>query len=107
MEKVKRERMEKLRREREKTEITLTTSNASDQIRKRLADTNEGEIIKSLQHIAEHNGIEPTKIRGIRKISDHGLKIICTKDKDAEVLRNLDWKKELEGATVVVPLYGV
>jgi len=82
----KQKRMENLRRERGKMEVILTTRNVSDQMKKQLGNMNEREITKNLQQAVERIGIESIKIRGVRKISNHELKIQYTSDKETEEL---------------------
>lgn len=69
--------MERRRREREKTEVTLTTRNANDSMKKQLSKMNDEEITKNLQQAIADIGMEPTKIREGKKISNKGIKIQC------------------------------
>jgi len=97
----KAERLEKQRKERAKTELTLSTRNASSDMKKQLANLEERDLIQTLQDAA---GLE---IRGVRKMANDVLKIRCSTERDAETLRNMDWKSALDGATVIKPMYGI
>jgi hypothetical protein len=104
-------RMEKLRRERAKTEVILTTRGARDEVKEKWANMSNEAITESLKQAIENIGIEPTKIHKAQKIT-HGIKIRCTSDKEAEELYNIEWKNIFEGADVVeqwskIVLHGV
>jgi hypothetical protein len=104
-------RMEKLRRERAKMEVILTTRGASDEVKEKWANMSNEEITESLKQAIKNIGIEPTKIHKAQKIT-HGIKIRCTSDKEAEELYNIEWKDIFEGADVIeqwskIVLHGV
>ena len=104
-------RMEKLRRERAKTEVILTTRGARDEVKEKLANMSNEAITESLKQAIKNIGIEPTKIHKAQKIT-HGIKIRCTSDKEAEELYNIDWKNIFKGTDVVeqwskIVLHGV
>ena len=102
----KKERMEKLRREREKTEVALTTRNASENMKTKLANMNEADIMKQIQQGMQQAGKDPTKICGVKKTPNHGLKIRCTNEENAKEVRKLDWNQALEGASTIEQMYG-
>src|SRR5436190_534505 len=101
------ERMEKVKQERAKSEVLLTTRDSSDNTKDQLANMSEEAITKSLEQAITAAGIEHVKIRRVQKTPNHGLKIRCATDKEAKELRSMDWKKVLEGAKIVETLYGV
>jgi hypothetical protein len=100
-------RMEKQREDRAKAEVVLTTRDASDNMKNQLANMSEEAITKGLEEAITAVGKEHIKIRRVQKTPNHGLKIRCATEKDAEELRSLEWKKAFEGAEIVDPLYGV
>jgi hypothetical protein len=111
LEAAKRERLEKAKKEREKTEVTLTLRNASDDMQKHLSSLEESAIADCLQEnlqdrLADDN-IAEVKIRGIRKASKYILKIQCNSENDAATLQSLKWESILDGASVVKPAYGI
>lgn len=95
------ERLEKQRKERAKTVVTISMRNASDDTKEQLENLEERELIQTLQDAA---GLE---IRGVRKVANNTLKIRCLTERDAELLRNMDWKSALNGATAIKPTYGL
>ena len=103
----KKQRMEKLKREREKTEVALTTRNASENMKTKLANMNEAEIMKQIQQGMQQAGKDPTKICGVKNTPNHGLKIRCTNQENAEEVRKLDWNQALEGASTIEQTFGL
>ena len=104
-------RMEKLRRERAKMEVILTTRDASEEVKEKLANMNNEEITESLKQAIENIGIESTKIHKVQK-TNQGIKIRCTSDKEAEELHNIEWNDIFEGIDVIeqwskIVLHGV
>ena len=97
----KTERLDKLRREREKVEFTLSARNANDETKKQLSNMNEKELIKVIQ---DASGLD---LRGIRKLSNHRFQIRCLVEKDAETLRNMNWEDAISGTTVIKRTYGI
>ena len=104
-------RMEKLRRERAKMEVILTTRDASEEVKEKLANMNNEEITEILKQAVENIGIESTKIHKAQK-TNQGIKIRCTSDKEAEELHNIKWNDIFEGINVIeqwskIVLHGV
>jgi hypothetical protein len=58
-------------------------------------------LMNKLQQAITAVGTEKVKIRRVQKIPNHGIKIRCATEKEAEELHSMDWKKVLEGANVV------
>ena len=82
--------MEKLKQERAKAKVLLTTCDASDNMKDQLANMSEEAITKGLEEAITDVGKEHIKIRRVQKTPNHGLKIRCATEKDAEELRSLD-----------------
>ena len=76
-ESTRRERLERLHREKAKTEVLLTLRNASEEAKAKLASTDEKDLTKDLQSAIADIGLEPTKIQGVKKTLNHGLRICC------------------------------
>jgi len=92
--------MEQLRRERVKMEVILTTHNAKDEVKEKLANMTNEEITENLKQALKDTGMEPTKIHKAQK-TNQGIKIRCISNKEAEELQKLEWNKILEGTEVV------
>jgi hypothetical protein len=104
-------RMEKLRRERAKMEVILTTRGASEEVKEKLANMNNDEITETLKEAIENTGVEPDKIHKAQK-TNQGIKIRCTSDKDAEELYNMKWGDIFDGVEAIerwskIVLHGV
>jgi hypothetical protein len=103
-----RERLEKAKKERAKTEVILTLRNANERVKQELEKLHEGAIADSLQQsIQQHMSTETIKICGVKKISKNMLKVKCDTEKDAVPLRELDWGHMLEGGAVIKSTYGI
>jgi hypothetical protein len=100
-------RMEKLRNERAKSEVTLTTRNASEKMKKQLTDMNEEQITEGLKKAMKQVNANPDLIRGVKKLPNQGLKIRCATNAEAEELGRLHWESALEGASVIKQTYGI
>ena len=90
LERTKRERLEKHRIEKAKTEVVITTHNASEKVKKQLADLNEEGMTKDMQDIVKQVGLEPSLIYAVRKSPNQGLRIQCPSENDVEKLCKLD-----------------
>lgn len=111
LEVAKRERLEKAKKERAKTEVVLTLRDASNDIRQYIESMHEKAIAETLQQgIRDRlasSGTADVKIRGVRKASKHILKVLCETEKDANTVQELKWESILDGATTLKPAYGV
>ena len=103
----KRNRLAKARSERAKTEVAVTTRNASDRAKNQLEGMKEEEIARGLQSAIDKVGMTAIKLQSVKRTSKHILKIRCATDNDADQIRKLDWNKAIEGATVIEPEYGI
>jgi len=111
LEVAKRERLEKAKKERAKTEVVITLRDASSDIRQHLEPMHEKAIAETLQQGIRDRlasiGAADVKIRGVRKASKHILKVLCETEKDANTIQELKWESILDGATTLKPAYGV
>lgn len=82
--------MEKLKRERAKTEVVLTTHDASDNTKDQLANISKEAITNSIQEAITVARKGRVKIRRVQKTVNHGIKIRCAMDKEAEELCSMD-----------------
>jgi hypothetical protein len=101
------ERTEKLKRERAKTEVIITTRNANEETKDQLKKMSEETLMNTLQQAITVVGTEQVKIRRVQKTANQGIKIRCTTDKEAKELRNMNWEKIIEGASIIETLYQV
>ncbi len=74
--------MEKLRRERAKTEVTLTTLHASEHMQAKLVGMNEGEMTRNIKEAAEQIEPQSAKILAARHTLYQSLKIRCATEKE-------------------------
>ena len=100
-------RLDKARSERAKTEVAVTTRNASDRAKNQLEGMKEEEIARGLQSAIDKVGMTAIKLQSVKRTSKHILKIRCATDNDTDQIRKLDWNKAIEGATVIEPEYGI
>ena len=107
----KRERLERLKNERAKTEVTISTRNASDDVQKNIEVLKEKDLTKLLEdHIHGCLKAEEKPIINIKrgwKVAKHVIKIQCNSSKEAALIKELDWEKLLEGVHTMSPMYGV
>ena len=103
----KRERLEKVKQEHGKTEITISFRDASSTMKEKFVQLTEQELAMIVkEHIHNTNEFTKIQIRGVRKETNHVLKIQCYQETDAQVLCNVKWN-ELESATLIKSTYGV
>ena len=88
-----RERLKKARKERAKTEVTITLREASRDICQHIEQMQEKAIAETLQQgIRDRftsSGKADVKIRGVRKVSKYILKVLCATEKDASAIQQL------------------
>ena len=101
------ERIEKLKRERAKTEVMITTRDVNDDMKNQLANMSEEVLTNNIQQAITAAGKEQVKIRRVQKTANHGIKIRCATDKEAEEVRSMEWKKIIEGASIIETIYRV
>jgi hypothetical protein len=101
------ERMEKLKRERAKTEVMISTRDAKDNMKSQLANMSEEALTNNIQQAITAAGKEQVKIRRVQKTVNNGIKIRCATDKEAEEVRGMDWNTVIEGASLITTTYRV
>jgi hypothetical protein len=85
-----RQHREKVRNERAKYEVTLTTKEASDETKKLIATMAPKEIMKCCQDTIEKAAIPDIKLKGVNKLVN-GFRIKCATEEQAKRLRMMDW----------------
>ena len=100
---------EKIRKEREPYEVTLTTTHGAT--KEQLVNLHPVEITKRCQHAIDHTEsetelTEKPKLNGINRITN-GIRIQCKSPEQAKALRTVDWNTAFEGLKVHKPQYGI
>ena len=106
----KRERLEQARKEKAKTQITLTFRNATEDQLKTLETTKEEVYAAELQkYIREQYpaSMSGLTINKVQKLPGKMLKIECNTETEATQLQEVDWEKRLSGASLVHSEYGI
>ena len=111
LEEAKYERRQKLKEQREKTEVALSFGESPNARAEEVKAMTEEAIAEYLQNSIDEDMMSgsspcPIKILGVNKISKWNIKVICSTPEEATKLRMLDWKSLL-GATLATPVYGV
>ena len=111
LEAFRREQQERLRRQREKTEVLVSLKSATDtKVLKQLEEQPEQALIKTIQESANQwlhaRGKPRIQIIGIRKLTKR-IKIACSTPEEATLLRELNWETVLGGASLVISTFGV
>ena len=107
VEMAKRERLEKAKQKHGKTEITISFCDANTAMKEKIVQLTEQELAKIVkEHIHNTNEFSNIQIRGVKKQTNHILKIQCYQETDAQALHNMNWN-ELENATLIKLTYGV
>lgn len=104
---LRREHLEKHRMEKAKREVVITMHGASEKIKNMLAGLDEEGIAKGIREMIGTAGVRPSAIQSVMKTINHGLRICCPSEKEAEELRKLDWAQAFEGAALVEPQFTV
>ena len=86
---IKRERLEKAKRELIKTEIILNFRNATTNMKKQVEETPEKELTKIVQEHVNCNMETPIQLRSIRKLTKQTLKIQCNHESETKALQNI------------------
>jgi hypothetical protein len=111
LEMAKRERLEKLRKERTKTEVTISTRSTSDDLQSDIDVLKERDFTNLLEeHIYEClkvQGKQDVNRKRVWKVIKYVIKIQCNSTEDAALVKELNWKKLLKEAPVTVPMYGL
>jgi Zinc knuckle. len=95
------ERAREAREERAKYSVTLTASEATNEVKRKLEDLSNEEIVNHIQHaIDQQYGDDAPKIlRGMNKYSNWVYRIQCEDPEDAKKLRTMNWEAAFEGLT--------
>jgi hypothetical protein len=111
LEMAKRERLEKLKKERAKTEVTISTRSATDDVQRDIDALKEKDLTKLLEeHIhrcLKAQGKQEVSIKRVWKVAKHVVKIQCNSMEDAALVKELNWEELLTGAQIAVPMYGL
>src|SRR5436309_1448283 len=91
-----------------KYEITLTTKDASDEVKSLIGKMPMKEIIQHCQHAVEKAEIHNVKLLGANKVIN-GIRIQCQTEEQAKQLREskINWNNAFTGVTTHRPSYGV
>jgi len=100
---------EKIRKEREPYEVTLTTTHG--ETKEKLVNLHPVEITKRCQDAidnteSETEVTERPKLNGINGITN-GIRLQCKCPEQAKALRTMDWNTAFEGLKVHKPQYGI
>ena len=110
LELAKRERIEKAKRERAKMEVVLNLGNSSNRIKEQVESLHDKALTEVLQeHILDEAKLTnnpPIRIRGVKKLTKHTVKIQCHEEQDASTLEKIKCET-LEGATIIKSTFGV
>jgi hypothetical protein len=109
IEKAKQERLQKIKNEKAKTELTLSLSSASASFQQQVASMQEQDIAERLQEAIKYDwkGGREIQIRAVKKVPPHLIKIQCNTEVDVAALQQLKWELIFEGATQLTISYGV
>jgi hypothetical protein len=111
LEMAKRERLEKLKKECAKTEVTISIRSASDDVQRDIDALKEKDLTKVLEeHIhrcLKTEGKRDVSIKRAWKVAKHIVKIQCNSIEDTALVKGLNWEKLLAGAHVTAPMYGL
>ena len=99
---------DKCRSEEAKKDVILTTRDASDDMKKKIANIEEEAITKNLLELIQKDPRTANiKIQSTRKLAKHVVRIRCHTESDAKQIREVNWKELLEGTTVMNTEYGI
>lgn len=94
------ENLDKIKLERAKVELTLTTRDANEDTKQSLEAMTEEELAKSIESATGY------AIRSVRK-TNQNITIRCANENEAKALREVDWKTAFPGTEVAKQLYGI
>ena len=110
IEMAKRERMERIKTDKAKTELSISLRSATDETqKKKLEDMTEQAIAEEIQstvrkHVSDAAGFQILKVS---KTNRSILKIQCSTEADKEKLASLDWEHYIKGAKQIKPMHGI
>src|SRR5437762_13765546 len=95
-------RLNELKREQERMEVTLSLRNATPETREQITKMEEKDIVNLLENKAG------CKIRGVRTTGrGSGIRIRCSTVEDADILRNTKMENIANGATIAEQMFTV
>ena len=105
----KREKMEKIKLAKAKTELIISLRSATDETQKTLEQMTEQALTEQIQssireHIPNSTG---TPILNVSKVNRYILKIQCNTEADKERLASFNWEQYFNGAKQIKPTYGI
>jgi len=108
---IDKEKMEKMRQERAKYEVTLSAAEAPEAVKKALNTLNAKDIIAQLNKVIEKAIISDSdtkpKIQGINVLSNNIIRLQCKAMEDVSALRDFKWEEAFPGLKAHKPKYGV
>ena len=109
IEKAKQERLQKIKNEKAKIELTLSLSSASASFQQQVTSMKEQDIAEILQEAITHDwkGEPKIQIRAVKKVPPHMIKIQCNTEADVAALQQIKWERFFEGATQVKASFGI
>jgi len=103
----KKERLEKARTIRAKTEVMLTFQHAVQETKDSLQNSTDQQVQESItKHIHGKANLAAIQLRGIQRPTRLTVKLLCQNEKDAQTLSKIDWN-ELGGGQMLKTTYGV
>ena len=97
----KAKRLNEIRREREKNEVTLSLRNVDSEARDSLTKMTEKDIIALVQSKSH------CEARGVRKTARGSLIVRCSRKEDADAVRNIDADQIAKGMKITERTYGI
>ena len=104
------QRKQEQRMEWANTQITLTLSQANQEVRAQIAEEPHAKITETLQQAIRDSelGDEAPTIQGIRKLKSNDIRSTCaTPEAAAKLRQNVDWNWAYSGLSTTKPKYGI
>jgi len=101
-----RQQRDALRQERAKYEVTLTTKQATDEIKEQIMAMTPKEITERCQQAIEKASIPGIKLQGINKLAC-GIRARCATEEQARALHTVNWSEAFEGIKTHEPNHGI
>lgn len=103
----KKERLEKARAIRAKTELTLTFQGAAQETKDSLQNSTDPQVQAAItKHIHDKTDFKTIQLRGIQRPTKLTVKLLCQNEEDAQKLGGVEWNK-LGGGQMIKAMYGV
>ena len=105
-ERAKKERLERAKQLRAKTEVVIGFHQATDEIKETLHTATDQYVQSTIdEHIQKITGSN-IKIRGIQRPTKLTVKLMCRSEEEARIIREVDWAG-LGGGKTVKQMYGI